>query len=138
MARFEAAVAAHPGVARPRIMLLQHTFVSDGAAETAALVEDLSKFYGLFGAWFQNERPVTQAIMAPLTAAERAAMPHYAPEQIARNLVIGEPDAVIARLKGYEALGFDQFSLWIDSGISHARKRKSLERFIRDVLPAFA
>ncbi len=137
MDRFQTAVAAHPEVPRPKIMLLQHMFVSDGPAETAALVEDLSAFYCLFGAWFANKRPVTQGIMPPLTAKERAALPQYAPEKIARHLVIGEPDAVVARLRGYEGLGFDQFSIWIDSGIGHARKRKSLELFIRHVLPAF-
>jgi alkanesulfonate monooxygenase SsuD/methylene tetrahydromethanopterin reductase-like flavin-dependent oxidoreductase (luciferase family) len=138
MERFEAAVAAHPEVKRPRISLLQHTFVSDSPAETAALVEDLSVFYGLFGAWFLNKRPVSQALMEPLTADERAAMPQFSPEKIAQNLVIGEPEAVIARLKAYEAMGYDQFSVWIDSGISHERKRKSLDLFIRHVLPAFA
>lgn len=137
MDRFKAALAAHPDVPRPQIMLLQHTFVSDGPAETAALVEDLSAFYGLFGAWFANKRPVVQGIMQPLTPAERAAAPQFAPEKIAQSLVIGEPDAVIGRLKAYEALGFDQFSIWIDSGIGHARKKKSLDLFIRHVLPAF-
>lgn len=136
--RFKTALAAHPDVKRPKIMLLQHTFVADGPDETAALVESLSQFYGLFGAWFANKRPVEQAIMAPLSAEERAAVPQYAPETIARNLVIGEPGAVIARLKAYEALGFDQFSMWIDSGMSHARKKKSLDLFIRHVMPAFA
>jgi hypothetical protein len=44
---------------------------------------------------------------------------------------------VIARLKGYEALGYDQYAIWIDSGLSHAAKKKSLDLFIRHVLPAF-
>ncbi len=136
--RFEAAVANHPEVPRPRIMLLQHAFVADSEPEAQALAEDLSRFYALFGAWFANKRPIHQAIMEPPTPEERAAMPHYAPELVRRNLVIGQPDEVIARLKGYEAMGYDEFSIWIDSGISHARKRKSLELFIRDVLPAFA
>ena len=138
MERFETAVANHPEVKRPKIMLLQHTFVSDSPTETEELSQALSDFYGLFGAWFQNKRPIRQGIMAPLDAEERAAMlPAYRPEAVAKNLVIGEPDAVIARLKGYEALGFDQFSIWIDSGLPHARKKKSLELFIRHVLPAF-
>jgi len=136
--RFDTACAAHPEVPRPKIMLLQHTFVADGPEEKARLAQDLSDFYRLFGAWFQNKRPIRQAIMDPLTQAEKDAMPQYAPEVMAKNLVIGEPDEVIARLKGYEALGYDQFSIWIDSGISHERKRKSLELFIRHVMPAFA
>ena len=138
MDRFRTAVAAHPEVPRPRISLLQHTFVTDGPQETETLVDELSRFYGLFGAWFANKRPVSQGIMAPLTEDERAAVPQFAPEKIAQNLVIGEPGAVIARLKRYEALGYDQFAIWIDSGISHERKRKSLDLFVRHVMPAFA
>ena len=45
---------------------------------------------------------------------------------------------MIARLKGYETLGYDQYSVWIDSGLSHERKKKSLELFAREVVPAFA
>ncbi|MDQ0475359.1 LLM class flavin-dependent oxidoreductase [Labrys wisconsinensis] len=138
MERFNAAVANHPEVPRPRIMLLQHTFVADSPAETEVLSKQLSAFYCLFGAWFQNKRPIRQGFMDPLSEAEMAAMPQYSPEAVRRNLVIGEPDEVIARLRGYEALGYDQFSIWIDSGLPHAAKKKSLDLFIRHVLPAFA
>jgi len=138
MDRFNTACANHPEVPRPRIMLLQHTFVSDSPAETQQLARSLSAFYCLFGAWFQNKRPIRQGIMDALSEAEIAAMPNYSPETVLKNLVIGEPQAVIARLKNYQALGYDQFSIWIDSGISHNRKKKSLDLFIRHVLPAFA
>ncbi|HYB08517.1 MAG TPA: LLM class flavin-dependent oxidoreductase [Alphaproteobacteria bacterium] len=138
MERFNAACNAHPAVPRPKIMLLMHTFVADSATETAHLRRDLSAFYCTFGAWFQNKRPIRQGIMAPLSEAEMAAMPNYAPEVVGKNLVIGEPGHVVDRLKAYEALGYDQYSIWIDSGISHERKKKSLELFIRHVMPAFA
>jgi alkanesulfonate monooxygenase SsuD/methylene tetrahydromethanopterin reductase-like flavin-dependent oxidoreductase (luciferase family) len=138
MERFNAAVAAHPEVPRPRIMLLQHTFVADSPVETEQLTKDLSAFYCMFGAWFLNKRPISQGIMQPMTADEMATVTHFSPEKIAQNLVIGEPDAVIARLKYYQALGFDQFSVWIDAGIAHERKKKSLDHFIRYVMPAFA
>ena len=45
---------------------------------------------------------------------------------------------MIARIKSYEAMGYDEFSLWIDSGMSFARKKASLTRFVQDVMPAFA
>jgi hypothetical protein len=54
------------------------------------------------------------------------------------NLLIGDAPEVIDRLKKVEALGYDEFSLWIDSGQSFERKRASLIRFIEDVMPAFA
>jgi alkanesulfonate monooxygenase SsuD/methylene tetrahydromethanopterin reductase-like flavin-dependent oxidoreductase (luciferase family) len=137
MARFNAACTNHPERLRPQIMLLQHTFVSDSPAETDRLAKDLSVFYCLFGAWFQNKRPIRQGFIEPLSEADMAAMPNYAPEVVRKTLVIGQPDEVISRLKGYEKLGYDQYSIWIDSGISHARKKKSLDLFIRHVMPAF-
>ncbi|HSI39522.1 MAG TPA: LLM class flavin-dependent oxidoreductase [Xanthobacteraceae bacterium] len=137
MERFNTAVANHPERPRPKIMLLQHSFVVETEAEADALADDLSAWYGLFGAWFANKRPIRQAIMAPLSVEERAAAPHYAPDVVRRNLVIGQPDEVIARLKTYEALGYDQLAIWIDAGISHQRKKKSLELFIARVQPAF-
>ncbi|MEO1365392.1 MAG: LLM class flavin-dependent oxidoreductase, partial [Pseudomonadota bacterium] len=36
-----------------------------------------------------------------------------------------------------EDLGYDEFSFWIDSGMSAERKRASLSRFIDDVMPRF-
>jgi alkanesulfonate monooxygenase SsuD/methylene tetrahydromethanopterin reductase-like flavin-dependent oxidoreductase (luciferase family) len=138
MERFNAACAAHPEINRPEIMLLMHTFVAEDAAEAERLTNDLSQFYCQFGAWFQNKKPVHQGILDPLTEEEIAAMPQYAPAKIRENLVIGEPDEVIGRLKAYEALGYDQYSIWIDSGLPLERKKKSLQLFIDRVMPAFA
>ena len=138
MERFEAAYAANPQVPRPQIMLLQHTFVGGSEAEVEQLTQDLSRFYCYFGAWFKNERPIRQGFIEPLNAADMAAMPNYAPDIIRKNLVIGRPEEVIRRLKSYEELGYDQYSVWIDSGLSHERKKKSLELFAQEVMPAFA
>ncbi|SDA87533.1 LLM class flavin-dependent oxidoreductase [Mesorhizobium qingshengii] len=137
MERFNAACAAHPDTARPDIMLLMHTFVAEDAADAEQLTRDLSLFYCQFGAWFQNKKPVRQGILEALTDDEIAAMPQYAPDKIRQNLVIGEAEEVIARLKAYEALGYDQYSIWIDSGLPHERKKKSLKLFVEKVMPAF-
>ena len=60
-----------------------------------------------------------------------------APENMARDLTIGTAQEVIDKIRRYEDLGYDEYSFWIDSGMSIARKRASLERFINDVMPAF-
>jgi alkanesulfonate monooxygenase SsuD/methylene tetrahydromethanopterin reductase-like flavin-dependent oxidoreductase (luciferase family) len=137
MQRFNAACDANPAQKRPQIMLLQHTYVAEDEADAARGAEALSRFYCYFGAWFQNQKPVRQGMMEELTADEMAAMPQYAPDAMRQNLVIGTPDDVVARLKSYQALGYDQFSLWIDSGMSFERKKASLTRFIEQVMPHF-
>ncbi|CUH98590.1 LLM class flavin-dependent oxidoreductase [Leisingera aquaemixtae] len=137
MGKFNDACAKHSDVPRPRIMLLQHTYVADSAADVKRGAEELNRFYCYFGAWFMNQRDVSQGLIDPLSDEEIAAHPFYSPEAMERDLVIGEPAAVIERLKKYEALGYDEYSFWIDSSMSFERKKASLERFIAQVMPAF-
>lgn len=136
--RFHTACAARPDVSRPRIMLLRHTAVGADEGEVASHAADISRFYCHFAAWFANQRPITQGLIAPLSEAEMAGMAAYAPDVMRTNNVIGTPDAVIRRLQAYEAMGIDQYSLWVDNAMSFEAKRRSLALFIDHVMPAFA
>jgi alkanesulfonate monooxygenase SsuD/methylene tetrahydromethanopterin reductase-like flavin-dependent oxidoreductase (luciferase family) len=135
--RFQDACRAHPEIANPKIMLLMHGYVGADAADCLKGAEDLRRFYCYFMAWFKNDRPINQALIQELSEDEMAAMPQYAVDKMLENTVTGTPDQVIARLKKYEALGYDEFSLWIDSMMTTERKKASLQRFIDHVIPAF-
>lgn len=137
MGRFNAACDKAPGVPRPKIMLLLHTYVGADAADVARAEKELSVYYNYFFAWFKNERPIHQGLIARLTEEEMAANTMVSPEVMRANLALGTADEVTARLKRYEALGYDEYSFWIDTGMSFERKKASLERFIADVMPAF-
>ena len=137
MGRFQDACAANPAARRPKIMLLMHGFVGADAADCRKAAEDLRRFYCYFAAWFKNERPITQALIKPLSADDMDGYPQYEAGAMLKNTVTGTPAEVIERLKAYEALGYDEFSLWIDSGMTTERKKQSLRRFIDHVLPAF-
>ncbi len=136
MGRFNTACETVGG-ARPRIMLLHHAYVAADEADADRAARELSRFYGYFGAWFKNERPVSQGLIAPLSEEELDANTLMAPERLRRDLTIGTPGEVIDRLREYERLGYDEFAFWIDSGMSAERKRASLARFIDEVMPAF-
>ena len=86
----------------------------------------------------QERAPIRQGLIEPLSDEEMAAMEMYSAANMRANNVIGEADEVIDRLKAYEALGYDEYAFWIDSGMSFERKKASLERFIDEVMPAFA
>ena len=137
MDRFNAACKAAPEMLRPEIMVLRHTFVGETEEEIAQAAKDISRFYCYFGAWFQNKRPTSQGFIQPLTEDEMAEMMMYAPDKMRENHLIGTPAEVIERLKSYEAMGYDEYSLWIDSSMSYAQKRRCLELFIEQVMPAF-
>ncbi|MCC4619368.1 LLM class flavin-dependent oxidoreductase [Xanthomonas cassavae CFBP 4642] len=134
---FNAACAKFAEVPRPKIMLLRHTYVADSEADAQLAADEINVFYNYFGAWFMNKREISQGLIAPLSEEEIAAHPMYSAQAMRRNNVIGEPAEVIARLKAYEAMGFDEYAFWIDTGMSFERKKASLLRMIHDVMPAF-
>ncbi len=138
MDTFNAACEKFPEVPRPNIMLLNHTYIASDAADAQQAAEEINRFYCYFGAWFKNERPVSQGLIETLSDEDIAAHPFYTPEAMLRDNVIATADDAIARIKGYEDMGYDEYSLWIDSGMSFERKKASLQRFIQDVMPAFA
>ena len=72
-------------------------------------------YYNYFGAWFKNERPIRQGLIERLTDEDLAANAMYAPEAMRQQQRRRHADEVIARLKHYEALGYDEYSFWIDT-----------------------
>ncbi|PVA10629.1 LLM class flavin-dependent oxidoreductase [Pelagivirga sediminicola] len=138
MATFNAACAANPGVPRPKCMLLRHTFVGEDAAEVDVLHEGLRRYYNYFGAWFKNEKPVSQGFIQKLTQEEMDANPMMKKDALRRDLAIGTADEVTRRVRHAEALGYDQYAVWIDGGIPFEQKKKSLQLFIDRVMPEFS
>jgi flavin-dependent trigonelline monooxygenase, oxygenase component len=138
MQRFNDACSNHVDKPRPQIMVLRHTYVGSDEADLAQAAREISVYYNYFGAWFKNEKPIENGLIERLSEKEMAQNPAYSPDVIRQNAVIGTAAEVIARLKHCEALGYDEYSLWIDTGMSFQRKRQSLQRFIDDVIPAFA
>jgi alkanesulfonate monooxygenase SsuD/methylene tetrahydromethanopterin reductase-like flavin-dependent oxidoreductase (luciferase family) len=138
MGRFNDACAKYAETPRPKIMVLRHTYVGTTEDDIEQAAREISVYYNYFGAWFKNEKPITQGLIERLTEEEMAANAIYAPDAMRRNNIVGTPDEVIERVRKYEALGYDEYSFWIDTGMSFERKKASLERFIADVMPAFA
>lgn len=138
MERFKKACADHPEVKRPEIMMLMHTYVAENADEIEQGTKDLQAFYVYFNKWFKRDRPINKGLIEPIRQEDIDALPQYVLDNIRRNLVVGTPGQVIDRLKAYEAMGYDQYSIWLDSHMTYAQKRKSLDLFINEVMPAFA
>ena len=120
-----------------KIMLLQHGYVAKDQNDIDQALKSINRFYCYFGSWFLNKRSVSQGLLEELSEEEMQAMEMYTPDKLLNNMPIGTANTVVDRLKIYEDLGYDEFSFWIDSSMSFARKRDSLERFINDVMPKF-
>ena len=113
--KFQAALDNNPGVPRPQLMVLRHTHVhtADDPQGWEVGAKAISKFYRTFDAWFGNKTTPVNGFLAP------------------------SPEEIIPRIKYYQELGVDEFSFWCDNSLPHAEKKKSLELFIKHVVPAF-
>ncbi len=138
MGRFRKACADHPNVSRPKIMMLMHTYVAETTIEIEEGIKNLQAFYVYFDKWFRRERPIRQGLIEPMRQEDIDAVPQYSLQNIEKNLVVGTPGEVVKRLKAYAAMGYDQYSVWLDSHMTYEQKRKSLRLFIEQVMPAFA
>jgi len=139
MQKFESAVANHPEVERPEIMVLRHTYIHEESDTEGwrPAAEGINKFYRTFDAWFGNKVDPVDGFLAPSPEEKFAERPEFAPESLHKTAMIGTPEEVIARLREYDALGVDEFSFWADNSLSHEQKKRSLELFIDKVMPAF-
>ena len=138
MDKFNTACAAHPELPRPKLMLLMHTYVAKTEEELVKGSVALQKFFLYFGKWFKAEAPIKDGFIEPITQAEIDAQPNLSVENMRKNCLVGTPAEVIARLKSYEEMGYNQFSIWLDSAMTYEQKRDNLKLFIDEVMPAFA
>ena len=135
--KFETAVLNHPEVIKPKIMILSHTYIAETETELSSASEKFSKFYCEFNSWFMDERPINNGIMKPLGKEEIMEMETYSADKLRENLMIGTPAQIIKRLKKYESLGYDEYSVWMANGMSFKEKKKFLKLFIDEVIPNF-
>ena len=122
---------------KPLSMVLNHCYIGSNDDDTHKGAVAVSKFYNNFGAWFKNNRSVIQGTMDPLTQEELDNNEMCSPNEMKKNQNIGTLNEVIDNIKRYEDLGFDEYSIWIDSHLSIEDKKVFLDRFISDVMPRF-
>jgi flavin-dependent trigonelline monooxygenase, oxygenase component len=135
----KAAMAKFPDADKPEILCLRHTYVHspedpDGWRPAAAAI---NRYYRTFDAWAGNKTTPTNGFLEPSPEEKFADRPEFELDSLHKSAMIGTPDEVIERIKHYQELGVDEFAYWIDNGMTHDEKKKSLELFVQHVVPAF-
>jgi flavin-dependent trigonelline monooxygenase, oxygenase component len=139
VAKFEAAVAAHPDVPRPKLMMLRHACVVEHEHEVDGAAEAIRGWYAHFERWVRNDGSAREGRVEPVPASElAAAKPVYELDAIRDSALVGTPEMVVARLERYRELGIDEVGFWTDFPGGHALKRRSVELLVGEVLPRFA
>ncbi|HLI59941.1 MAG TPA: LLM class flavin-dependent oxidoreductase [Solirubrobacteraceae bacterium] len=138
VAKFEQAVADHPEVPRPKLMMLRHACVVDGEDEVDDAARAVRGWYGVFERMIRNDGSARLGQVPPLDEAELESKERYSLEAIKRSALVGTPETVIERLRRYEALGIDEVGFWTDFPGGQARKRRSIELLAEHAVPVFS
>ena len=138
MARMDAAMAANPGCKRPLMAMMRHTAVYDRKADWMVPVRAAQRQLSQFENLFKNLGDVTNGFPRSIPFDDLTNRADYDPDMLHRNLMFGTPEAVIAKLKLYEAMGVDAFIYYASLGLGMAEQKRSLELFCSAVVPAFA
>ena len=137
MGRFESALAASPGVERPRFMTMRVTGIYEKPEEADVFIRSVQRQGRQFENLFRKLAPIVNGFPQEPDPALLTNQGEYEPENLLQNLILGSPEQAIAKLKPYEALGVDYFCYCASYGLPMAEQKKSLRFFIDEVMPAF-
>ena len=122
MARFEASLAANPGLERPRFMTMRHTAIYE-KPETRGVYLDAVRNQGRqFENLFRKLAPVVDGFAQAPDPALLTNQAEYEPSNLLDNLIFGSPDEAIAKLKLYAALDVDYFCYQASYGLPLAEQ----------------
>jgi len=136
--QLDESIAKHPDSSRPTFALMRHTALYENAAGRDAAITAIQTVLGQFENLFRNLGDVHNGFPKQIPLAELTDREQYNAEMLEENLMFGSPEAVIAKLKRYEALGVDDFIYYASLGLGHKEQKRSLELFCNEVMPAFS
>lgn len=137
MQRLDDAMQASPGKARPKMAMMRHSCVYADETGRQAAISAVQRKLGQFENLFRDLGGVINGFPEQVPLEELTNRDQYKAEMLEENLLFGSPEAVIEKLKRYEALGVDSFIYYTSFGLGLAEQKRSMELFCSEVMPAF-
>ncbi len=131
------ALAANPGVKKPRFLMLRRTCVYESATDAAVPVNASINYGRHFENLFKNIGAVRNGFPEPVDFAAIANRNEYEPAFVRENMMFGTPDEVAQKIRFYQACGVDNFCYGASFGMPFDAQLRSLRLFISDVIPQF-
>ena len=138
MQRFEESLAKHPDIPRPIFATMRHSAICGDESEVTLALECAFERLARFENLFRNLGDVANGFPADVDVREFEDRQNFDRQSLRDNLMFGTTDEVIEKLKRYEALGVDHFVYNASYGLPIEFQKKSLQRLIDQVMPAFA
>jgi alkanesulfonate monooxygenase SsuD/methylene tetrahydromethanopterin reductase-like flavin-dependent oxidoreductase (luciferase family) len=136
--RLETALRENPGASRPIFATMRYVGVYDRKDQADIPLEAAMRQTGRFENLFKNLGGVPDGFAEEIDLGILNGRAEFDREAMRQNLMLGTPDEVIAKLRPYETLGVDEFTYCASYGLGMREQKRSLELFVKEVMPAFA
>ena len=118
--------------------LMRHCAVYETAADRAAAIGAIRNVLGKFGNLMMKKGEVINGFPENVPLEELDGNVRVDPDMLEENLMFGDPETVISKLRAYETLGVDAFIYYASMGLDMDVQKRSLQSFITHVMPEFA
>jgi len=136
--KFRKAMADNPQVPRPKFLMLRRSCVYERPEDWDVPVK-LSIDYGRsFESLFHNIGKVDNGFPEKVSYDTVVNRANYDPEVVREAMLFGTPDEIIKKLDVYDAAGVDEMVLGICFNTPFEMQKKTIELFVREVMPEFA
>ena len=132
------AISNHGGSFDGRFVMMRHTSVYKTTKDRQATLDAVRTNLSQFGNLMMKNGDVNNGFPDRVPLESLAGNAFVDPDALEENLVFGSPEAVIEKLKRYEALGLDGFIYYASMGLGREEQKRSMQLFIDEVMPAFA
>ena len=118
--------------------LMRHTSIYETEEDRAESLAAVRNVLGKFGNLMMKKGDVVNGFTENIPLSELDGNARVDPEMLEENLMFGDPDTVITKLKAYEAMGVDAFIYYASMGLDMNVQKRSLSTFIEKVMPAMS
>ncbi|MEO1600543.1 MAG: LLM class flavin-dependent oxidoreductase [Pseudomonadota bacterium] len=121
-----------------RFAMMRHAAVYETEADRAVALGAVRRVLGQFGNLMTKTGDVVNGFPEEVPLEVLNGNVRVDPAMLEENLLFGSPEAVVEKLRRYEALGVDAFVYYASMGLGFRDQIRSLELFIERVMPAVA
>lgn len=118
--------------------LMRHTALYENEDDRQEALTTIRGTLGRFGNVMMKKGDVINGFPEIVPLEELEGNVRVDLDMLEENLMFGDPDTVIGKLRGYEDLGVDAFIYYASMGLDMDLQKRSLQLFIDRVMPAFA
>ncbi len=118
--------------------LMRHTAVYETPEDRSASIDAIRNVLGKFGNLMMKKGEVINGFPDNVPLNELDGNVRVEPGMLEENLMFGDPETVITKLRAYEKMGVDAFIYYASMGLDRDVQKRSLQSFIDHVMPEFS